>query len=161
MIETGWRSVVVSKLKKFGHCIPVENPADPGTPDVFFLLKGAPICAWVELKYLQVFPVYDKEVLHVPKYRPQQRNWIRKHYRNGGRAFLFVRIENEYFLFHPQVAIENVNINLSTQDFSKKALRHWKGKIDYEDLVKVITHHGTSGNKKPKRNHKSRKLRTA
>lgn len=159
MDEGTFRSRLVEKLKGFGQAFPVENGGThPGTPDLFFCREG--VCAWVELKYVPVWPVYDKDVFHVPKYRPAQRNWIRKHYRNGGRAFLFVRVGDDYCLFHPVEAINSVNIDLSSKDFKKKALRHWKGSINYKDLVKVLTYHGNNGKKRSTSN-QSRKAGSA
>lgn len=76
----------------------VENPIVPGTPDVNYNH------GWVELKFAERWPPRGGP-LRVDHFTRQQRTWLTRRRRAGGRAFLLLKVgETEWLLFDGAVA---------------------------------------------------------
>jgi len=85
--------------------IRVENPIHPGTPDVN-LANGI----WIELKALAKYPVKPSYLLRLPWYTPQQRVWLYRRWRAGGRTYLLLEVvaAGDWLLFDGDVAAKIV-----------------------------------------------------
>lgn len=76
----------------------MENPIVPGTPDVNYNH------GWVELKFAERWPPRGGP-LRVDHFTRQQRTWLTRRRRAGGRAFLLLKVgETEWLLFDGAVA---------------------------------------------------------
>lgn len=90
MTEYKDRSKVVKALSSLG-AMPVENPAQPGTPDVAFFF------GWIELKRILRFPVRGG-VVKIPHYTQTQKAWAKRYKRRI--AELDAANCDVYFLIH-------------------------------------------------------------
>lgn len=80
----------------------VENPIHPGTPDVNC------IAAWVELKTLATWPVRPGSLVTPCKFTPQQKVFLYRRWRAGGRCYLLLEVAGEWLLFDGDVAAKVV-----------------------------------------------------
>jgi hypothetical protein len=81
----------------------VENPlVGAGTPDVNI------VTGWIELKYAKDWPLRGGP-LRVKHFTPQQRGWLERRYKAGGRAWLLLKVgDNEWLLFLGWVAARSL-----------------------------------------------------
>lgn len=91
------RSHVVAALKPL-DARPVENPVDPGFPDVEF------VGGTIELKKLEHWPVRAETPVKLDHYTQQQRVWHTRRWTKGGNVTLLLQVESEYLLFTGIVA---------------------------------------------------------
>lgn len=84
MQETSVRRKVISLLSPL-NAFAVENPVCPGTPDVCC------VAGWLELKVTKWPRRADSRV--VVDLRNEQKIWLRKWRKHGGRAWTFTVIE--------------------------------------------------------------------
>jgi len=64
----------------------VDNPACPGTPDVYY------INGWIELKEADAWPVREDTPLRIPHFKPHQRAWAIRHIHKGGVCSLLLKV---------------------------------------------------------------------
>jgi len=131
MSEAHMRRRVIQWLKPL-NAIPVENPAQPGTPDVNYA-EG-----WVELKKLAAWPRDGEAVVRVEHFTPQQRNWLRLRRMRGGRAFLLLQVKDEWLLFHGEIAAEHLG-RVDRQMLERLAARHWRNGLRADELRGMLT----------------------
>lgn len=100
----------------------MENPTDPGTPDVSFSLPVdwgpsiEPIEGWMELKWRKSVPLMDEHGI-----RPSQKIWIRRRLRAGGRVILAIGI-GPMIYFLPGRLYDTVNDMISFPGFPSAPL---------------------------------------
>lgn len=74
----------------------VENPIDPGTPDVCYLLsrypKVAPVCGWLELKHVPEWPKRPGTVFKIDSLTLDQVNWQTNWALAGGRVATLMQV---------------------------------------------------------------------
>jgi hypothetical protein len=117
--------------------ISVENPAHPGTPDLNYLH------GWIELKCADAWPHRPTTPLRLPHFTPQQRVWLSRRHRAGGRAHLLLRVGMqstddrkagyEWLLFRAPVAVEIVG-EVPRTTLITNAVRVWSPRLDDVDL---------------------------
>lgn len=100
-----WRKLRPFLLTARLDPVRVENPIHPGTPDVN-LANGT----WLELKALHAYPKREGSIVKIPHYTPQQRVWIYRRHKFGGRVHLVLEIadESEWLLFGAEFAARHV-----------------------------------------------------
>ena len=110
MDESGmWKSIKPA-LKEFSlDPYRIENSVGAGCPDVNYL-KG-----WLELKYVKRWPKRGG-ALRLPHFTPLQREWLRRRWEHGGKAFLLLRVDKEWLLFGGKIAASHVG------NFGREAL---------------------------------------
>ena len=101
MSEQTQRKNVVNWLKEL-DAVAVENRAYPGTPDVNY------IGGWIELKWLRRFPRHEPDIVRIEHFTPQQRVWLMRRVRRGGKAWLLLQVGLEWFLFDGEMAAKHV-----------------------------------------------------
>jgi hypothetical protein len=87
----------VVKLLHDRHARPVENPADPGTPDVCYV-EG-----WIELKHSKSF------TSHLEHYTTQQRIWHARQRMAGGTCWFWWQIGNTHVILDAAVAAYSID----------------------------------------------------
>jgi hypothetical protein len=96
-MEHNERQRLVQILSRAGlDAISVENPAYPGTPDVNY------VGGWIELKFIDNWPVRAKTPIVIPHFTPQQRCWaIRRSLADPHGIWLIIQVgkTNEWLLF--------------------------------------------------------------
>ena len=97
MSESSMWDTVRVKLRGFDP-VRVENVVDNGTPDV------DTIHGWIELKHKDAWPKRPGTPLRLPHFTPQQRTWLFRRVLSGGRAFLLLKVANDWLLFDGAVA---------------------------------------------------------
>lgn len=133
MSESDQRGKVVKLLRPL-DAISVENRAYPGTPDVNY------IGGWIELKWLRRWPKgYWDNIVHVDHFTPQQRVWLKRRWRRGGRAFLLLQAQGlNWFLFDGETAAHKVG-RCTGEELQKYALQSWNKGLDGKELIKWLT----------------------
>ncbi len=110
------RRKVIKALKPL-DAVAVENPANPGTPDVNYV-EG-----WLELKWKERWPPMGG-VLRIPHFTPQQKIWLRRRSRKGGCAYLLLNVAKDWLLFDGEDA--SIAIGEGTKDeLFSIAIRTW------------------------------------
>ncbi len=99
-----WRSL--KKKLPPGHVQRVENPANPGTPDVNAFIQGVEF--WAELKQVPSAPKLENTPVFTGCLKPQQALWHVLRQRAGGRSFIvgYVGDLDELFVIHGKRAEE-------------------------------------------------------
>lgn len=90
------RARVLKALRPL-DAIAVENMVGPGTPDVSY------IGGWIELKSADRWPPRGGP-LRLDHFTKEQRAWIRRHERRGGRVDVLLRVGREWILLPGGVA---------------------------------------------------------
>lgn len=73
-----------------------EDKFSVGIPDISFGLGGKN--GWIELKYLKKWPKLG-DIVKIPHFTSQQKNWIYKRQKIGGNCWLLLQIKVEFLLF--------------------------------------------------------------
>jgi len=131
MSESRMRQVVVRELRQLG-ALPVENPVYPGTPDVNY------IGGWIELKWINKWPVHEASRVPVPHFTPQQKVWLTKRQRLGGRTFLLLQCKNEWLLFDGITATKVIHVATRQELINDTLLYMPKGLVT-EELITCLT----------------------
>lgn len=72
----------------------VENTVGSGTPDVNYT-EG-----WIELKFAKYWPKREATPLRLDHFVPEQRAWLTKRRKAGGKAFVLLKVgSDEWLLF--------------------------------------------------------------
>lgn len=123
-----WRSVrpVLVDANLDPHRI--ENAALCGTPDVNYLH------GWVELKFKKEWPKRKTTPVRIPHFTQQQRNFLMKRHNLGGKAFLLLRVEDEWLLFDGLTAAYAVG-HVGRDDLIRLATLHTKSK---KEIIKYL-----------------------
>lgn len=80
------------------ECERVENRLNVGTPDVTWAAMG--VTGWIENKWVPGWPATPEGPLKIKSLTDEQRNWIKRFGRAGGRTFLLLGVGPfEYYLF--------------------------------------------------------------
>jgi hypothetical protein len=99
------RRLVVNRLKEQRQDpISVENPAYPGTPDVNY------VGGWIELKSLDKWPKRKSTIVKIHHFKNEQRIWLRRRQKKGGRVHLLLSVGKEWLLFRGAVAADHVGL---------------------------------------------------
>lgn len=85
------------RLGPYGRLVRVENRAGPGTPDVYYCLRGR--SGWIELK--EDRPPRPGQPVRLRTLTLDQVIWLEEEARAGGRAWLLARLGRAYALLTP------------------------------------------------------------
>ena len=108
----------------------VENPAGPGTPDVNITL------GWIELKQVDDWPVKGG-ALRVPHFTKQQRAWLRRRYAADRRAWMMLKVADDWLLIDGDIAAALVGIT-PRDVLIANARGHWEGIPNARELHQCL-----------------------
>lgn len=74
-----------------GHIVRVENPANPGTPDVNMCVQG--VECWPELKQVKSLPKRPETPVFTGCLKPEQVLWHKLRSRAGGKSYIIGYVE--------------------------------------------------------------------
>lgn len=97
MSESGMRSRVTRALREL-DAVAVENPVYPGTPDVNYLH------GWIELKWMRRWPSGRETPVRIDHFTPQQRSWLLRRARRGGKVHVLLQVKREWLLMEGEWA---------------------------------------------------------
>jgi len=81
---------------------PVENPVDPGFPDVEY------VGGVLELKAADSWPKREATELKLDHYTQEQRIWHERRWFCGGRIHVLLQVNREYLLFTGREAAQHL-----------------------------------------------------
>lgn len=132
MSESNQRHTVVRIMRPY-DAISVENRVLPGTPDVEY------IGGWVELKWLRRWPRNaDVSEVKIDHFTREQRVWLKRRWRRGGRAFLLLQAnQRDWLLFDGETAAQRVG-RVTRAELFASALVTWR-KLNKKELQEWLT----------------------
>lgn len=138
MSEANLWQLVKRNLSGPGHHLQrIEDAYQEAIPDLEYCILGA--SGWIELKFKNEGPKRESTVLRVDHYTPEQRLWHRNRAACGGRVWVFIRVAEEFFLFRGAHAAKHLGIDWTLQDCRDRAIGHWRGRVDWNELRDLIT----------------------
>lgn len=114
----------------------VENSADPGTPDVN-LADGS----WIEMKWRRGWPRRDGTAVTFDHFTPQQRRWIERRVRAGGRVWVLVKVATEWLLLEGRVACRVLG-QANRDQLLRAAAAVWGRGLRDEELREALLREG-------------------
>lgn len=117
MSEAGMWEAIRPRLKKFDP-VRIENVVGSGTPDVNYN------DGWIELKYLDAWPVRDNTPVRIDHFTPQQKAWLVRRESTGGKAWLLLKVgKTDWLLFTGMTAAQHVG-KVAQQELYELAHAH-------------------------------------
>lgn len=126
-----WR-VALMKADPGADLTRIENAVQLGTPDVNGCVFRTDF--WCELKAMERWPKDPMAPLRIPHYTRNQRLWIRRRGKAGGRVFLLLRVTlpvHEWLLFGWEAAYAQVG-NVPADELRSLALVRSLGQFAME-----------------------------
>lgn len=106
----------------------IENALFAGVPDVEF------IGGWIELKALTDWPKRPDTLVRIEHFTMEQRHWLRRRVRRGGKAWLLLRVGKEWLLFPGDKAADIIG-TLTRAQLVEAALFYWPATPTDMDLL--------------------------
>jgi hypothetical protein len=107
----------------------VENSAGLGTPDVNHKH------GWIELKYVEAWPVRPDTPLRVSHYTAVQKTWHLRRCMAGGRCHVLIGVGSDSVLLDGRVAHDYLG-ELPKDKLIEVALAYWAGGIGMKEGLK-------------------------
>ncbi len=130
-------------LSPFGKLVRVENPADPGTPDVCYLLRRyprvPPVCGWLELKLVPAWPARRSTPLVIDHLTREQVNWATSWALTGGRVFALVQVEHHVLLLDHRTLGQVFAREHTQTTLLYAALVRTEGVFPWAEILKRLT----------------------
>jgi hypothetical protein len=130
MAESDMRAKVLKALRPL-DAVPVENRVGPGTPDVEF------IGGWVELKWLRALPKNPSTKVAIDHFTPQQRLWLRRRARRGGRVWLLLQCRKTWLLFWGPDAADAIG-TCTWDELRGRATAAWVSGLNKKELIECL-----------------------
>ena len=137
MTEAALWTTTRGALSPYGRLVRVENPATPGTPDVYYSFPGGRR-GWIELKHLDEWPARFDTPIRIPHLTLDQVMWMEEEVRMGGRAFLLLQVEQCYMLVLPKHARLIFDCQMVKEDVLDRALIAARGQFPALGVVQLL-----------------------
>lgn len=132
---TFWDELRTGILQAYpgSHLVRIENRVGAGMPDVNGCIEGVDF--WAELKAIESAPK-RKGIIRIPHYTQEQRLWIRKRGRAGGRVGLALKVGRplRYFYFHWQACFTMVG-KVNLEELINCAVMYSEGPLPVQSMV--------------------------
>lgn len=127
------------RLRPFGRVIRVENPACPGTPDVYYVFPSSTGArtGWMENKHLDKRPTTYTPLL-IPTLTLAQVTWAEDEVKAGGRSTLLLRVGKAFFLLAPRVIRGVYNRQLTYDILKQHAIYYSERGFKAAELVRCL-----------------------
>lgn len=126
--ESNMRSKVLAALRSL-DAQAVENPINPGTPDVNYV-EG-----WIECKQLPNWPkTAEFEPVKIKHFTPQQRVWLKMRAKRKGVVYFLLKVKNEWLLFNGIDAAEHVG-TMTRPQLRELAVKCWDNGLKDKELL--------------------------
>lgn len=135
MLERDMRGQLVKLLRPLGAFAVENGGAHPGTPDIAY------VGGWIECKATEQWPARAETPVKLDHdLSQQQRIWLMKWHRAGGRAFVMLNIDGEWLLFDGMVAAAGLGGKEggTQQDLREWCLFLWKRVPPAEALIQFL-----------------------
>lgn len=133
--QTVWQRFSRIFAIRNAHVVRVENPADPGTPDVNWCMDG--IEGWVELKQAKNWPKKKDTDLNIKHFSTKQKVWLTKRSFSGGRIHLLLKVSTDWLLFKGIDAAKHLNSSTKEELF-EIAQATWSNGLNDEALRREL-----------------------
>lgn len=131
MSESGMWDAIRPRLKRLDP-VRIENIVGSGTPDVNYSH------GWIELKYLNAWPVRETTPVTIDHFTPQQRAWLIRRERSGGKAWLLLKVgKTDWLLFSGIDAARYVG-KVSRSKLVEVAVAFWDCLPNDEEIQKWL-----------------------
>lgn len=130
MSEQTMRGRVVEALRPL-DAVSIENGVGVGTPDVNYA-EG-----WIELKWVRSWPKRPDTPVVLEHFTREQRRWIDRRSRAGGKVFVLLKVGRDWFLFRGMDAARQLG-ELPRAGLEALALRRWSGGLNDAELIEVL-----------------------
>jgi len=132
MLESDMRGQLVKLLKPLGAFAVENGGAHPGTPDI------ALVPGWIECKATNNWPAREDTVVRLDHdLTNNQRIWLIKWSKAGGKAWVMLNIDGDWLLFLGGTAARHLGKSTKLQLFGL-ALETWKRKPTFEELEPLL-----------------------
>ncbi len=129
------------KIKPHGDFMRHEDSIQVGIPDVSYgskWLNEVAVNGWIELKAMREWPKKMSTIIKLEHFTPEQKAWLRKRGRNGGRCFMLLKVEGDVLLFHWTI-VAKVG-EFTRAQMIRECTRYWrKGVFDVGEFMWEIT----------------------
>ena len=116
----------------------VENPASPGTPDVYYTMLHNSAMGWIELKHAHEWPKRPTTPLKIEHFTKQQRSFIRRHGKAGANVSVLLQVERDYFLLDWDAALQ-IGEFIKADYYGDLRIAYWKNGLQYEQFIDCIS----------------------
>jgi len=133
--ETALRKYLEKKIGTRWHVQAHEDKYSSGIPDLSYGLDGHN--GWIELKVVDSFPKYSRNLVNLDHLRIFQVNWLINRGKKAGSCFILVKTENTYSLFKWEKA-RKLKYGVSANEFFSCAAKTWESSIDPGEFCKAL-----------------------
>lgn len=112
----------------------VENLLGSGMADVNYCIEGSE--GWIENKFLKKYPARPGTPVKI-KWQPEQRPWLISQTRAGGRAFVLIQVDKDYFLYNADSRINLIGTMNKAQLWAN-ATCVWERFIHFPKLKEIL-----------------------
>jgi hypothetical protein len=113
-----------------------EDYLSVGIPDFSYDIEGMAGSGWIEMKRKKSWPVRPTTPLRLKHFTKEQKAWLYKHGHFNKRCWLFLQVEQEYFLFDYKHCQEVGN--LTKWDMWAACIGYWPNQIDWVALRSIL-----------------------
>lgn len=114
----------------------IENSVGEGTPDVYGESERGAF--WCELKHLHDYPARPTTAIRFKRYTKEQADKIEMLGESGKvGSWILIQVAGDHWLFHWSKAHELQKLQPLTW-WEENAYCVWKGRLDYNELAKVL-----------------------
>ncbi len=125
-------------LAPHGRVSRIENPLDPGMPDVSYCLGG--VEGWLELKALPAWPKQLNTIVGPRLVRPAQRAWWVRQLAAGGRLHVLLAVGDrrpDHVLLTGELALAHLG-KTCCRKLADKFLETWYERLGHDQLANIL-----------------------
>lgn len=117
----------------------IEDAYSSGIPDVAFSAswKRKRIAGWIELKRVLKYPVRKATPIKMEHFTKEQKLFLKLHGRLSHSAYLFVQVENDYYIFD-HINIDKLGDEYDRADFERLCCGMWRGGCNWKEVYMVL-----------------------